>query len=72
MTESLSASVPSPALVLDLLESFRRSKTMFAAVELGIFDALEHGGKSVEDLATELQLHVRSTQTLLEACAALG
>lgn len=72
MTESLSASVPSPALVLDLLESFRRSKTMFAAVELGIFDALEHGGKSVEDLATEMQLHVRSTQTLLEACAALG
>ena len=49
MTDSLSASVPSPALVLDLLEAFRRSKTMFAAVELGVFDALEHGGKSVED-----------------------
>lgn len=72
MTESLSASVPSPALVLDLLEAFRRSKTMFAAVELGVFDALEHGGKTVEALATELQLHVRSTQTLLEGCAALG
>ena len=25
-------------IVLDLIEAFRRSKTMFAAVELGIFD----------------------------------
>jgi len=72
MTESPVASVPSPALILDLLEAFRRSKTMFAAVELGIFDALERGGKTVEDLAAELKLHVRSAQTLLEACVALG
>ncbi len=32
---------PDPAVVLELLEAFRRSKTMFAAVSLGIFDALE-------------------------------
>ena len=30
-----------PALVLDLLQAFRWSKTMFAAVELGVFDALD-------------------------------
>ena len=34
-------SIPDPAIVLDLIEAFRRSKTMFAAVELGVFDALE-------------------------------
>src|SRR5262245_2779188 len=33
-------SVPDPAIVLDLLQAFRRSKTMFAAVKLGVFDAL--------------------------------
>ena len=36
-----------PGVVLDLLESFRRSKTMFAAVSLGIFDTLEAGPESL-------------------------
>ena len=31
---------PDRSLVLDFLEAFRRSKTMFAAVSLGVFDAL--------------------------------
>ena len=34
---------PDPSVILDLLEAFRRSKTMFAAVSLGVFDALESG-----------------------------
>jgi acetylserotonin N-methyltransferase len=33
----------SAAVVLDLIEAFRRSKTMFAAVSLGVFDRLERG-----------------------------
>ena len=36
-------SPPDPAVILDLLEAFRRSKVMFAAVSLGIFDTLEDG-----------------------------
>src|SRR5579863_3956632 len=32
---------PDPAPVIDLIEAFRRSKTMFAAVALGVFDFLE-------------------------------
>ena len=47
-----------PAPILDLIEAFRRSKTMFAAVELGIFDGERPQGAAV----------VR----LLEACVALG
>jgi acetylserotonin O-methyltransferase len=45
--------------VLDLIDAFRRSKTMFAAVELGIFD-----GKRPAD-AKELS-------RLLDACVSLG
>jgi acetylserotonin N-methyltransferase len=48
-----------PSTVLDLIEAFRRSKTMFAAVELGIFD-----GKRPADC--------KELPRLLEACVALG
>jgi len=45
--------------VLDLIDAFRRSKTMFAAVELGIFD-----GKRPEDC--------KELGRLLDACVSLG
>ncbi len=45
--------------VLDLIEAFRRSKTMFAAVELGVFD-----GKRPPEC--------KELPRLLEACVALG
>ena len=46
-------------VVLDLIEAFRRSKTMFAAVELGIFD-----GQRPADC--------KELGRLLDACVALG
>ncbi|HEX6897340.1 MAG TPA: class I SAM-dependent methyltransferase, partial [Bryobacteraceae bacterium] len=46
-------------VVLDLIEAFRRSKTMFAAVELGIFD-----GRRPADC--------KELGRLLDACVALG
>jgi len=46
-------------VVLDLIEAFRRSKTMFAAVELGIFD----GARPAE---------CKELARLLDACVALG
>jgi acetylserotonin N-methyltransferase len=46
-------------VVLDLIEAFRRSKTMFAAVELGIFD----GRRPAE---------CKELHRLLDACVALG
>ena len=45
--------------VLDLIDAFRRSKTMFAAVELGIFD----GKRPAE---------YKELGRLLDACASLG
>jgi acetylserotonin O-methyltransferase len=64
-------SQPDPAVILDLLEAFRRSKTMFAAVSLGVFDALESGPRSVSALAKELKLDAGALERLLDACVCL-
>ena len=63
---------PDAALVLDLIEAFRRSKTMFAAVQLGIFDALADYPQSAATLAKKLTLHEGALQRLLNGCVALG
>ncbi len=47
-----------PAPILDLIEAFRRSKTMFAALELGVFDGERPEGAAID--------------RLLDACVALG
>jgi acetylserotonin N-methyltransferase len=62
---------PDPALVLDLIEAFRRSKTMFAAVSLGVFDALAAGPKSLEALSNELRASSDGLERLLDACVGL-
>lgn len=62
---------PDPSVVLDLLEAFRRSKTMFAAVSLGIFDTLESGPKSLAGLAEALNLDPDALERLLDACIGL-
>lgn len=48
-----------PDRIIDLIEAFRRSKTMFAAVQLGIFDGARPAG-------------CKELPRLLDACAALG
>ena len=63
---------PDPSPVLDLLIAFRRSKTMFAAVALGVFDALAGGPKSAAALAGELHAHPDALARLLDACVGLG
>lgn len=63
---------PDPAPVLDLLVAFRRSKVMFAAISLGVFDALAAGPKPAAALATELKADPDALERLLGACVALG
>src|SRR5262249_31384558 len=63
--------LPDPAPILDLLEAFRRSKTMFAAVSLGVFDALSAGPKSLAQLAGELNASADALERLLGACIGL-
>jgi acetylserotonin N-methyltransferase len=63
---------PDPAPIIDLIEAFRRSKTMFAAVKLGVFDRLERGPADAAALAAELDTHTESLERLLDACVGLG
>jgi len=60
-----------PSIILDLLEAFRRSKTLFAAVSLGVFDALESGPNSSGELARTLKLDAGALERLLDACVGL-
>src|SRR5262249_22796240 len=60
-----------PGAILDLLEAFRRSKTMFAAVSLGIFDALESGPKPLATVAESLNVNCDALERLLDACVGL-
>jgi acetylserotonin N-methyltransferase len=63
---------PDPTIVLNLLQAFRASKVMFAAVSLGLFDALSARAKPVEDLADELRLNRDALERILDACVGLG
>ncbi len=65
-------SIPDPAILLDLLEAFRRSKTLFAAVSLGVFDALETEQASASELASRLSADTEALEQLLDACVGLG
>jgi acetylserotonin N-methyltransferase len=60
------------APILDLIEAFRRSKTMFAAVSLGVFDQLLSGPATGIDLAGRLDCNPGSLERLLNACVGLG
>jgi acetylserotonin N-methyltransferase len=64
-------SQPDPGPVLDLLQAFRCSKAMFAAVSLGVFDALASGPKLLDALASELQTSRDGLERLLDACIGL-
>jgi acetylserotonin N-methyltransferase len=65
-------SLPDPAPVLDLIEAFRHSKTMFTAVALGVFDQLHHGPARAAELAANMGVHQGALERLLDGCAALG
>ena len=64
--------LPNPQPVLELIEAFRRSKTMFAAVSMGVFDALHEAPASAADLAVKFGANADAMGRLLDGCAALG
>ncbi|HMF74265.1 MAG TPA: class I SAM-dependent methyltransferase [Bryobacteraceae bacterium] len=63
---------PKASVVLELLGAFRRSKAMFTAVRLGIFDQLASGPRSAQQLATGLKLNPGALKRLLDGCVALA
>jgi acetylserotonin O-methyltransferase len=62
---------PDPSPVLDLIEAFRRSKVMFVAVSLGIFDLVERTPGNVAALAAALHVEPDPLERLLDACVGL-
>ncbi|MEX2139165.1 MAG: class I SAM-dependent methyltransferase [Pirellulales bacterium] len=63
--------VPDATIVLDLLTGFRRSKVMFVAVSMGVFDAVAAGPKSLHELSTQLEANADALERLLDACVGL-
>ncbi len=63
---------PDPAPVLDLIEAFRRSKSMFAAVSLGVFDRLDEGPATAAMLAKHIGADAGALERLLDACVGLS
>lgn len=60
-----------PSVVIDLIDAFRRSKTMFAAVKLGVFDLLEAGPATLAEVAASLGTNLDATERLLDSCTGL-
>jgi acetylserotonin N-methyltransferase len=65
-------SLPDPRPIIDLIEGFRRSKTMFTAVSLGIFDRLHDAPATAAVMASAVEADPDAMGRLLDACAALG
>jgi len=66
---------PNPAPVLELIDAFRRSKTTFAAVSLGVFEALHEGSADAPSLAVRLlgpAAGASPLERLLDACVGMG
>ena len=68
----LCMTAPDPAPILDLIDAFRRSKAMFTAVRMGIFDRLQGGPDTLEALANDLGADADALERLLDACVGLG
>jgi acetylserotonin N-methyltransferase len=64
--------LPDPSSVTDLIDAFRRSKVMFTAVSMGVFDILAAGSADLDTLAHRLHAQPGSLARLLDACAGLG
>ena len=64
--------LPAAAPVLDLIEAYRRSKVMFAALALGVFDRLQRGRAGASSLAREMQVNPDALERLLDACVGLS
>jgi acetylserotonin N-methyltransferase len=64
--------LPDPSPVIDLIDAFRRSKTMFTTVRLGVFDRLERGPKKLDALAAGIAASSDALERLLDGCVGLG
>jgi acetylserotonin N-methyltransferase len=67
----MTTNLPDASRVLELIEAFRHSKTMFTALSMGVFDALHGGPATAEALSARLGANAGALGRLLDGCAAL-
>ena len=65
-------SLPDPAPILELIDAFRRSKTMFTAHGMGVFETLHERRMSARELAPFVSAEASALERLLDGCAAMG
>ncbi len=58
--------------ISDIAFGFMASKALFAAIELGLFEALAKGPLTAEEIGARTELHPERARTLLTALAGLG
>jgi acetylserotonin N-methyltransferase len=65
-------SIPDPKPILELIDAFRRSKTMLTAVSMGVFEALHERPADVAALSASLPANSDALERLLDACVGMG
>lgn len=63
---------PSPEKIMEVGLGFQASKTLLAAVNLGVFDTLADRPKTRSEIEGDLGLHPRGSADFLDALVALG
>lgn len=63
--------LPDSTPVLQLIDDFRRSKAMFAAVSLGVFDTLASAPATASNLAERYDVQAEPLERLLDTCVGL-
>jgi hypothetical protein len=61
-----------PDAIFQLAQDFMAAKLFFVAGELGLFEQLADGPRSVDQLAAQLGLPVRSVSVMANAMVAVG
>lgn len=62
-----------PHAIVQMASAYYESATLFAAIEAGVFGALQQdAGATADEVATRCRMSPRGTRLLLDACTALG
>ena len=72
LTSGASNHVPDARHLFELATGFMRSKHMFVAGELGVFETLGEGPATLEELVAKLGTPARTTRIVVDAVTSLG
>ncbi|XP_058248920.1 probable bifunctional dTTP/UTP pyrophosphatase/methyltransferase protein isoform X1 [Hemibagrus wyckioides] len=61
-----------PHSLVELLDGFKASKTLFTASKLGVFDVLSDTGLTLNEVAIRIKASVLGTEKLLDAAVSIG